>query len=155
MPRVGFFVADISLDDIEEIYPIRAALISLTVKNIIEKGYEPAFIERLEDYLIEMGKRVQEGDVKRYFSLSVQLYNCYFDNCHNSRLSAMVDQLGKQVLRFRLLGMTPPGRLQRSYELNKALLTAIKDRDRLSAFEIVEKIIYDALAAMRPLLESK
>lgn len=155
IPRVGFFVADISLDDIEEIYPIRAALLSLTVKSIIEKANISDIIGQLEDFIAKMDNCVVEGNVKKFFSLNVQLYNYYSDHCHNYRLRDMINQLGKQVLRFRHLGMTPPGRIKRSFELNKALVSAIKDKDSLSAVKYAEQIIYEGLISLRTLLDKE
>ncbi len=149
VPRVGFFVADINMEDIDEIYPIRAALISLTIKMIIEREYEPNFIKTLENFLTKMQKCVQQEDLEGYYHLNVQLYNYYFEACPNSRLNAMNQQLGKQVLRFRRLGMTPPGRIQRSLELNQILVNAIKDRNVIEAKQVVERIISEGLIALR------
>jgi DNA-binding GntR family transcriptional regulator len=155
VPRVGFFVADINMEDIDEIYPIRAALISLTIKMIIEKEYEPNFVRTLDGFLAKMQKCVQQEDVEGYFHLNVQLYNYYSEACPNCRLNAMNQQLGKQVLRFRHLGMIPPGRIQRSLELNRLLVGAIKDRNGAEAAQIVERIISEGLIALRALLNAE
>ena len=155
VPRVGFFVADINMEDIDEIYPIRAALISLTIKIIIEKEYEPNFIKTLESFLTKMQKCVQQEDVEGYFHLNVELYNYYSESCPNCRLNDMNNQLGKQVLRFRRLGMTPPGRIQRSLELNQALVNAIKDRNTVEATPIVDRIISEGLISLRALLSTE
>jgi DNA-binding GntR family transcriptional regulator len=155
VPRVGFFVADINMEDIDEIYPIRAALISLTIKLIIEKEYEPNFIKTLESFLTEMQKCVRKEDLEGYYRLNVQLYNYYSEACPNCRLNAMTHQLGKQVLRFRRLGMTSPGRIQRSLELNQALVNAIKERHAFEATQIVERIISEGNIALRELLSAE
>lgn len=151
VPRVGFFVADINMEDIDEIYPIRAALISLTIKMIIEKEYEPNFIKTIEGFLAKMQKCVHREDVEGYYHLNVRLYNYYSEACPNCRLNAMNQQLGKQVLRFRRLGMTPPGRIQRSWELNRLLVDAIKNRNSADATQIVERIISEGTIALRAL----
>jgi DNA-binding GntR family transcriptional regulator len=155
VPRVGFFVADISMEDIDEIYPIRAALISLTIKMIIEKEYEPNFIKTLESFLAKMQTCVKQEDLEGYYHLNVQLYNYYSEACPNCRLNAMTHQLGKQVLRFRRLGMTPPGRIQRSLELNQALVKAIRERNAVEATPIVERIISEGLISLRALLSTE
>jgi DNA-binding GntR family transcriptional regulator len=155
VPRVGFFVADINMEDIDEIYPIRAALISLTIRTIIEKEYEPNFIKTLENFLTKMQKCVRQRDVEGYYHLNVQLYNYYSEACPNCRLNAMNQQLGKQVLRFRRLGMTPPGRIKRSFELNQLLVDAIKDRNGAEATQIVQRIISEGLVALQVLLNAE
>ena len=103
--RVGFFVADIKVEDIEEIYPIRAALYGLALKNIIKRGFETDFITKLEQLLGEMKQFVQKDDVKGYFYTNVRFYDYILDYCPNRRVSKMLDLLGKQVLRFRFMSI--------------------------------------------------
>lgn len=153
-PRVGFFVANIRMEDIDEIYPIRAALISLTIKLIIERECKPNFIRTLDGFLTKMQKCVQRGDVEGYFHLNVELYNYYSEACPNCRLNAMNKQLGKQVLRFRRLGMTPPGRIQQSFELNRKLVDSVRNRNGAEATRIVERIISEGTIALRALLNA-
>jgi len=151
-PRIGFFVANIKIDDIEEIYPIRASLNALTIRIIIEKGYESDFIPLLEAILSKMEDRVREGDINGFFYLNIQLYDFLLSRCPNDRLTEMLNQLGKQVLRFRRLGMTIPGRIESSLERHKKLVEAIKNMDVLSSTRIAKEIIYGGLEALRSLL---
>jgi hypothetical protein len=53
------------------------------------------------------------------------------------------------------LGMIPPGRIQRSLELNRLLVGAIKDRNGAEAAQIVERIISEGLIALRALLNAE
>jgi DNA-binding GntR family transcriptional regulator len=155
LPRLGFFIADINIDDIEEIYPVRMVLYSLLVKTIIESGYEADFLDTIEGYINEMQQYVKKGDVDGYFTVNVQLFECYCTYCPNSRLRSMVNQVAKPVMRFRLLGMKPPGRIQRSFELNKALVKAIKDKHVRAAEELAAKLIYEGLVSLRTVLKKK
>lgn len=152
--RVGFFVADIKIEDIEEIYPIRAALIGLALKNIIEKGFEPDFITNLEQMLEEMKHCVQQNDVKGYFYINLRLYKYILDCCPNRRVSKMLDLLGKQVLRFRFMSMSSnPGSLKRSFDGSMRLINALKNRDIEGSIRISESIIFSALDALRQALK--
>ncbi len=155
MPRMGFFIADINIEDIEEIYPVRMVLFSLMVKTIIENGCESDFMDTVDGYINEMQQYVKKGDVDGYFTVNVQLFECYCTYCPNSRLRSMVNQVAKPVMRFRLLGMKPPGRIQRSFELNRALAKAIKDKDIRAAEELAAKLIYEGLVSLRTVLKKK
>jgi len=151
--RVGFFVADIKIEDIEEIYPIRAALIALALKNIIEKGFEIDFINNLEKMLEEMKYCVQQNDVKGYFYRNLRFYDYIVDYCPNRRVSKMLDLLGKQVLRFRFMSMSSnPESLKRSLEGSIRLTNAVKNRNIEGSVKISEGIIYSALDALRQAL---
>jgi hypothetical protein len=62
--------------------------------------------------------------------------------------------LGKQVLRFRRLGIAAPGRIQRSLELNRLLVNAVKDRNTIEATRIVEQIVSEGITTLRALLNA-
>ena len=152
--RVGFFVAEIRAEDIDEIYPIRAALISLTVQIIIAKEFEPDFLEGMGAIVEQMRLCAQKEDVEGYFYGNVKLYNLYAEACPNLRLNDLNRQLGKQVLRFRRLGMALPGRIQRSFQLNEMLVRAIVDRNAVQATQTVEQIISEGAHAIKQQIES-
>jgi DNA-binding GntR family transcriptional regulator len=153
--RVGFFVADIKIEDIEEIYPIRATLIGLALKNIIEKGFKTDFIANIEQMLEEMKHCVQKNDVKGYFYLNLRFYDYILDCCPNRRVCKMLDLLGKQVLRFRFMSMSSdPRSLKRSFEGSMRLVNALKKRDIEGSISISEGIIFSALDALRQALIS-
>ena len=155
VPRVGFFVMEIRTEDIDEIYPIRAALIALMIQTILEREFEDGFLEKLGEIVEGMRDCVQRGDVEGYFLHNVQLYNCYSEACPNCRLNDMNRQLGKQVLRFRRLGMALPGRIQRSFELNEALVSAIRGRDVESVSRMVGTIISEGAIALKTQLKAE
>jgi DNA-binding GntR family transcriptional regulator len=154
-PRGGFFVAEIRIEDIEEIYPIRAALNRVAFRTIVENEYKPDFISTLEDILKKMEQRVQEDNVKEYFYLNVKLYNFLLERCPNRRVSKMLNQLGKQVLRFRFMSMSNPGHIKRSLDGHKRLIKALKEKDVEASMRIAEGIIYSALDVLRQILEGK
>lgn len=155
VPRTGFFVADISLEDIEEIYPIRASLNALMIRIIIEKGYNSDFILTFEELLAEMEQKVEVNDIDEFFYLNVKLWDFILMSCPNERLKAMLEQLGKQVLRFRHLSMSIPGRIESSCAWHKKLLKAIKDKDIESASRVAEDLIYEALETLREILRKE
>lgn len=148
-PRIGFFVADIKLEDIEEIYPIRASLNALMLKTIVEKGYGSDFIPRVEEILQKMERKAQEDDINGYFYLNVQLYDFLMERCPNKRLRMILNQLGKQVLRFRFMTMSQPGHLKVSLKRHMRLLKALQRRDIAATVSIAEEIIYGALEVLR------
>ena len=154
-PRIGFFVAEIRLEDIEEIYPIRASLNALVFKTIIEHGYGPEFISTLEDTLQQMEKTVRQNDVQGFFYLNVGLYNFSLNCCPNVRLRNTVNQFGKQVLRFRYKTMSQPGHIKRSFEWHRRLLDALKAKDIDATVHIAEEIIYGALATLRKTMKER
>ena len=151
-PRTGFFVADIHFEDIEEIYPIRAALNSLLMKTIIENGYSTDFIPYLQEIVMNMDKAVTEKNIEAYFHHNVQFYRYILSCCTNTRLKMMVKQLGNKVLRFRFLSMSQPGQAQKSLQQHHLLLKALQNRDVEGTRQVCEQIIERALGVLREYL---
>ncbi len=154
-PRIGFFVTDIRLEDIENIYPIRAFLNALMFKTIIEKGYDFDFLPHLEKILHKMESRVRENDINGYFYLNVDLYDFFLNRCPNPRLRMILNQFGKQVHRFRFMTMSQPGHIKASLERHKRLFKALKDRDFKAATMIAEEIIFGALDVLQETFREK
>jgi len=155
IPRIGFFVSEIKLHDIEEIYPLRASLNALMLRSIVEKGYGEDFIPHLKKILHEMELRVQEHDINGFYYLSVQLYEFLLDHCPNNRLKIILNNIGKQVLRFRFMTMSQPGHIKIALERHKRLVKALKNQDIPSITRFAEEIIYRALEVLRKSLRNK
>ena len=150
--RVGFFVAYIKIEDIEEIYPIRAVLLGLAIKSIINKGYETDFINELEKMLKKMEQCVQQDDFREYFYTHLRFHNYILNYCPNRRVSKILESLGKQVLRFRFMSLSYSGHIKRSLDAHVGLVNAIKNRDIDGAIRISEDIVFKALDVLRKVL---
>ena len=154
-PRIGFFVAQIDLADIEDIYPIRASLNGLLVKTLIERGYGDDFIPDLENILAEMEAKCEADDVAAYFDLNVRFYKFMQSSCHNHHLTGLINQLGKMVLRFRYLSLSQPGHCRRSLLNHQSLVASLKKRDVAAATKMVQVIIDNALDVLRDYFREK
>lgn len=154
-PRSVFVVSDIDLTDLQEIYPIRAALNALAVKTIMQGPRAAATVGELAGHLEQMRQSAGKGDALGYFHASSDFYNALIANCPNLRLQAMWHQLSRQVLRFRFLVMSHAGHVQRSFPEHQRLLTAMKRGNVDKATAHAEEIIYNALADLMSILGRK
>ena len=152
VPRVGFFVTKISIEDIEEIYPIRAALLSLMVKTVIETGFDLKFIRIIDSQIEKMRESVNGSDLKGYHDHNLNFHNTLLEYCGNTRLRSIISQLGKQVLRMRMLSLSGPGRMKRSLELNEKLVQAIKKKDIEASTNLSTIITQEGLENLRKVL---
>ena len=154
-PRRGYYVTEIKIEDIEEIYPIRAALMALAIKEVFKNELEKIFFITVHDYIGKMEKCAKKMDYNGYFQLNVKLHNFFLDNGSNKRLKILLDQLGKQVLRFRFFCISRPGHMQASMARHKKLLMSLDNRDIALASQIMEEIICRALEVLRKFLAEK
>ena len=151
-PRSIFVVSEINLADLQEIYPIRAALNALAVKTIMQSPAAAATAELLAGRLDEMRACAEANDAGGYFRASSDFYNALIASCPNQRLQATWHQLSRQVLRFRFLVMSQPGHPQRSYPDHQRLVTAMKKGNVDRAVALAAEIIHNALADLMKIL---
>lgn len=151
-PRSIFVVSEISLSDLQEIYPLRASLNVLAVKTILEGPSADATVEKLGEYLEKMRRKSEAGDIVGYFRANSDFYSFLILSCPNQRLQAMWSQLSRQILRFRFLVMSQPGHLERSFQDHLRLIAAMREGSVKKAMRCAEEIIYSALADLAVLL---
>jgi DNA-binding GntR family transcriptional regulator len=89
------------------------------------------------------------GDVDGYFWANVAFHSESTRISADSTLGKTLDGLGLQVLRLRRLGMSLPGRMQRSVHDHERLLLAYRERDEDLAAVLSSSIILRALDALR------
>lgn len=154
-PRSIFVVSEISLADLQEIYPIRASLNALAIKTILQSPSAAEIVEKLADHLEEMRLKAEAGDTVGYFHSSVEFYNFLILSCPNQRLQKMWNQLSKQTLRFRFLVMSQPGHIERSYKDHLRLIATMREGNIEKAMRYTKEIIYSALADLTVILESE
>lgn len=153
--RMGFYVADILLKDIEEIYPIRASLNSLMVKSILEEGYDGNFIPTLKDIIAKKKKLAAKGDTSTFFEQNVLFYEFLKESCPNKHLCRIINLLGRKVLRFRYLVHSQPGHSQRTIVFHEKFVTALEKHDIEASRSIAEQIILNGLNVLRELFKKQ
>lgn len=153
--RLGFFVADIDLRDIEEIYPIRATLNSLMVKFILEAGYSDQFIPTLKDIVRKKKELCDQNDIPAFFAQNVRFYEFLKESCPNKHLCNLINQLGRKVLRFRYIVHSQPGHSRRTTLLHEEFVAALEKRDVEASMAITERIIFLGLSVLRDYFNSR
>jgi DNA-binding GntR family transcriptional regulator len=147
-PRQGFFVSEISIEDIHEIDEIKAVLNSLVIKIIFETGYGQNFIQRLEKIIQKMVEKIEAEDARGYFVYTNQLQNFYLNRCGNKRLQRILNNLGEKALRSKFLSLSHIENARRSFSLHKKILEAFKTNDKQAAMAAAEKIVNSASKAL-------
>lgn len=147
-PRSVFIVSEISLADLHEIYPIRAALNALMVKIVVSSAAAATTAERLRQLLEPMRRAMSNGDVLGYFHANTDFYKEMMESCPNGRLRTMWRKLSSQVARFRFLLMSQPGHIKQSFREHERLVKAMRAGDAERASKLAECIINNSLAAL-------
>ncbi|MEW6670705.1 MAG: GntR family transcriptional regulator [Thermodesulfobacteriota bacterium] len=127
-PRKGVTVTQIELNDIEEIYRIRANLESLAHYWAIKK-YDPEVLVHLKKLQKQMVAEVHKKNVKAYFELNLKFHEVLINACRNKRLINMIQTFVKQTKRYRIDILKSPDRLKRSLAAHEQIIQSFEDRD--------------------------
>jgi DNA-binding GntR family transcriptional regulator len=142
--RKGTFVNDLTTQDIEDVFPVRAALeglaAKLAVKHIGEKE-----IGIFNDLISKMTTALREKDTKSFLRLNFSFHSVFIKASNNKVLEKTLRNLGRGTwLRIAFLYYQSPSGLDFSNKIHKEIVKAFREKDSGSAQRLVEEHIEDA-----------
>ncbi|MDF2500134.1 MAG: transcriptional regulator, GntR family protein [Anaerosporomusa subterranea] len=126
-PRKGWFVADISLRDIQEIFVVREALEGIAARLAAESITDDVLRE-LNEYMVKVSsaaapdeqEAVDPGDI---------LHDQIFAAVDNKQMNRVLGLYGDHLRRFHIMAIRLPGRALLSYQEHCEILQALTKRD--------------------------
>ena len=139
----GFYVSDISIDDLTDIYQARAKIESLCIEMAIDKGddfWEANLIaasHRLNKY-----SKLDKIDMGEWQSRHAAFHEALVVGCMSPRLFQIRDSLFEKSTRYRNLwlreNVTNTAALKINQNEHAALLILALERDKKSAKKLIE-----------------
>ncbi len=143
----GVFVREVTLVEADEVYDLREVLDEFIGRRLAERIDEQALL-KLKSLLAEMADATQEADIKRYHALNLSFHDALVDAVGNSHLSATYRRLTKELLLYRLRGLTEGGGFAVSIAEHAAIVEAIEARDPTRAGRLLRTHAADSRARM-------
>jgi len=131
-PNRGAFVAELSLQDIMEIYQIREQLEGVAAR-IAAQSMPAADVQELEEELRRAAALAAKGHVRETFESDVHLHKQIIGATRNRRLVTILATLDDQVRRIRSMSPRTPGRLEATLREHNEIVARIKERDASGA----------------------
>lgn len=147
-PAKGVRVADVSLDEAEEIFVILGTLQGLAAR-LAARSIAPGKLRALEQTLRKMERLGASADLNGYFDLNLAFHDLIGRAARNQKLQRLTESLGKQAVRYRFAAMAGPGRIAKSIREHRAIFEAIRDGKSRLAFTIAEESAAGAFKALR------
>lgn len=143
-PRKGAFVRELSKQELEDVFAVRAALESLAarlaVQNIGDKE-----VEIFNDLIAKMEEALGKKDIKSFLRLNATFHSVFIKASNNRVLERTLKNLGRGIwLRIAFLYYQSPSGLDFSNKIHREILKAFKDRDVKAVQKLVEEHIEDA-----------
>lgn len=151
IPHRGPEVTDISVQEVRDIYEVRASLEGLASRGFALHASD-AQRAALRAKLGELAVPGVAGDKVALLAIKNQFYDILIEGCGNLVAGQMLRQLNNRVTVLRRISMSQPGRLPQTLAELDAIVAAIERRDaeaaaRLSS-EHVQKAGQGVLRAM-------
>ncbi|MFO7801431.1 MAG: GntR family transcriptional regulator [Desulfovermiculus sp.] len=145
-PRKGVFVTEPTMDDVREIYKLKASLYELSTELAMQVMTEGDVLE-LERLIQSMNEhtRQMEFDILGYQSVHIQFHRKIMLLAGNKRLLNFAENLHNQVCRFSYKALQYREHIQYSMVYHNDILQAIQARDQKRACQLTKDHVLDAL----------
>ncbi len=127
-PGRSAIVCPVELDEVDEIYELRAALESLVARRACERATE-AEIEEMAATLWRGQERLEAGDLDNITLHTVRFHALLNRSSRSPRLIALLRTLEDRLVSFRFKGMRYPGRAQNAMRQHWGILEGLRRRD--------------------------
>lgn len=153
LPRRGAQVTRLSIEEVREIFDIRASLNGLRDRQIAESADRARLLPALERGVERLAQLAPvPADADAYVETVFELNRLLNDSTPNRRLRAILASLALQTLRYSRLGLLTPQRRQQSVGNWRRLVKAVREGSGLEAQRAAEQRVLDSRdAAIREL----
>jgi DNA-binding GntR family transcriptional regulator len=124
VPRVGAFVRTVTIDDVDEIYAVRAALEAAAVQ-LAAKRLTPIGRAELDAVVAAMGDRLEHNDHDGFVAALDGFYAAMMALTGNATLRRTHESLLGPVRRLRRIAMARPGRMAEAYAQTLVIRDAV------------------------------
>jgi DNA-binding GntR family transcriptional regulator len=147
----GFFVAELTMGDMRDIYELRSAVDALAARDVA-RAQPAALLVRLPELLTGQREALSDGDVDGYAELDRQFHALIWHGSRNRRLLAIADLLGAQLRLGQNVTITVPGRPQASLDEHREIVDAILAGHTAAAEQAARRHVVQVIRALEEVL---
>lgn len=149
-PRRGSFVNELSMKDLDDIFPLMAMLEGRCAYEAARKVRQQD-LAMLEPLHAMLQKHAQAADIDSYYETNAKIHEAVQDLADNRWLSDLVSGLRTLLSLSRWQSLALPGRITESCAEHLAIFAALKDGDSEKAEAITRKHLMCQLDALHKL----
>ncbi len=152
-PHKGCFVTELTLRDLEEIFPIMATLEGRVAHEVASKR-TPAQLKSLDALHDKLERYAAAGDVNRYYETNYVFHDRLQECAGNRWLQIVIGDLRKLLKLSRHHSLRLEGRLSASLAEHRALMQALHRQDADAAEQVMRVHLLAQLAALREMSQA-
>lgn len=140
LPYRGAQVAQLDVQEVKELYQVRAALVGLRARWIAENPAREAFLAQAEKAVAQLeALAAAPGKDAEYAAAALALNREFTENVSNRWLRSMLQGLSLQTARYTRVGLADPGHRRESARYWRKLLETIRAGDAERAEKIASE----------------
>ena len=152
-PRRGCYVAALSEQDLDEIFPLMALLEGRCAQDATRLATD-IDIDRLKAIHAELELHAANGDADRFFDTNQRFHEALQDIAGNRWLRQLIEETRQFIKLTRRDSLNRDGRLKQSLAEHRAILAAISGRDAEAAGRLMHDHLLSGRAALAKLQTS-
>jgi DNA-binding GntR family transcriptional regulator len=149
-PRRGCYVAALSEQDLDEIFPVMALLEGRCAREATDKASD-ADLKRLETIHADLERYAANGDPDHFFEANQRFHDALQDLAGNRWLKQLIEETRQFIKLTRRDSLNLEGRLKQSLTEHRAILAAIQRRDAEAAGRLMHDHLLSGRAALAKL----
>lgn len=152
--RRGARIAPISVDDLDEVYRCRICL-EVLAAELAANNRNSADVEAMKAGLKELQTALPSKNPRLFFEANVHLTDAIHQSTHNTTLKRLLDNIGKQALRYRYLAyVRSPELMDKSVEYNREIVSAIISQKPRHAQSLTEDVLESSWKNVRARIDA-
>lgn len=151
-PHRGYFVAEMRLADLQELYRIRHLLESDALRQTVPALEEDDFAE-MEAALAELEKAHREADIRGHVEANRRFHWAFLRPLRMSRMSRLIQVYYDSCDPYGALYYNTPDNRERSDREHRELIAAARDRDAGRVIEVLERHRENVIGALAGVLD--
>lgn len=152
-PHHGYFVTELSLEDLLEVYRIRELLEAEAVTTGLPLMTDED-VERLAEAEEEVRRASAANDVAAMAQTNRRFHFAVIEGCSRPRLIRLIEVLWDSTEVYRSVYFTDPVNRDRILSEHRVLVDAVRARDLPALLEVLDEHRRHAIEALRPVLDS-
>ncbi|HET8727417.1 MAG TPA: GntR family transcriptional regulator [Alphaproteobacteria bacterium] len=137
VPHQGTFVRSLALQEVVNLFDIRASLGRLAGREAAA-AIDKSGINRLRELIASMDQAAADGNATTYIELNLEFHACLYDATGNRRLAELDRSLRAEMRIYRRHGLAFGGGLAVSNQEHRAILASIEKGDQEAAGQKLE-----------------
>lgn len=153
-PNKGARVRAMTVEDLEEVFPVMGALEALA-GELACTNISDSQLKELKAAHEAMLVHYHDSDMPNYFKQNEQIHKIIFDATGNATLLSMYRSLSVRVRSARYLANMTPARWKQAVTEHEEMIVALDNRDSKELGSILKKHLHNKFATVKSWVESQ